>query len=174
MRLADQIDVSKPFALIGVSFGGMCSVEISKRLNPVKTFIISSSKFNNELPLKISLWRKIPVYRFFRDSFYKNAAMLAKNQFGVITEEQQISFRKMLDEAPKNYFNGAIDCIVKWENKIRPENVIHIHGTSDKVLPHSKVIACDYSIKGGTHFMIINQAEEISKIINKELKTLVD
>ena len=174
MRLAEQIDTSRPFVLIGVSFGGMCSVEISKRLKPVKTFIISSSKFNDELPLKISLWRKIPVYRFFSDGFYKNAAMVAKKQFGVITQEQQTSFRKMLDEAPVNYFNGAIDCIVKWENNTRPEHLIHIHGTSDKVLPHSKVIACDYTIKDGTHFMIINKGEEISRIINKEIKMVVE
>jgi hypothetical protein len=44
-----------------------------------------------------------------------------------------------------------------------------VHGTADRVLPHSKVVACDYTIKGGTHFMIINKGEEISEIINKEL-----
>jgi hypothetical protein len=75
----------------------------------------------------------------------------------------------MLDEAPQNYFNGAVDCIVKWKNEVRPENLIHVHGTADRVLPHSKVVACDYTIKGGTHFMIINKGEEISEIINKEL-----
>lgn len=171
MRLAKQIDTTRPFVLVGVSFGGMCSVEISKKLKPLKTFIISSSKFSNELPFKIAFWRTLPFYKFFRDGFYKNAVMIAKKQFGVITQDQKISFRKMLDEAPHNYFNGAVDCIVKWDNDIRPNNLIHIHGTSDKVLPHSKVIACDYTIKGGTHFMIINKAEEISEIINKELKS---
>ncbi|MGZ4117573.1 MAG: alpha/beta hydrolase [Bacteroidia bacterium] len=174
MRLSKQIDASKPFALIGVSFGGMCCVEISKQLKPLKTFIISSSKFKEELPLKISFWRKIPIYRFFRDGFYKNAVMLAKKQFGVITEEQKTNFRKMLDEAPQNYFNGAVDCIVKWENKTRPHNLIHIHGNRDRVLPHRKVVGCDYTIEGGTHFMIINKAEEINKIINAELEKVID
>lgn len=173
MRLAQQIDVSKPFVLVGVSFGGMCCVEISKQLKPIKTFIISSNKFHDELPLKIAFWRTFPFYRFFQDGFYKNAVMLARKQFGVITEEQKNSFRKMLDEAPENYYNGAVDCIVKWRNNIRPENLIHIHGTSDRVLPHSKVVACDYTIEGGTHFMIINKGEEISRIIENELKGVV-
>lgn len=172
MRLSKQVDSSKPFVLVGVSFGGMCCVEISKKLKPLKTFIISSSKFSNELPFKISFWRTLPFYKFFRDGFYKNAVMLAKRQFGVITAEQKISFRKMLDEAPQNYFNGAVDCIVKWKNDIRPANLIHIHGTSDRVLPHNKIVACDYTIKGGTHFMIINKGEEISKIIERELEGL--
>ncbi|OFY90429.1 MAG: hypothetical protein A3K10_02120 [Bacteroidetes bacterium RIFCSPLOWO2_12_FULL_31_6] len=78
----------------------------------------------------------------------------------------------MLDEAPENYFNGAVHCVVKWRNKIRPENLIHIHGTSDRVLPKRKVVGCDYTIKGGTHFMIINKGEEISEIINKELEKI--
>ena len=170
MRLSKQIDSTKPFVLIGVSFGGMCCVEISKQLNPIKTFIISSNKFHNELPLKLSFWRVIPIYRLFRDGFYKNAVMLAKRQFGVVTEEQKINFRKMLDDAPENYYNGAVHCIVKWRNEIRPENLIHIHGTIDKVLPFRKIKGCDYTIKGGTHFMIVNKGEEISEIINKELE----
>lgn len=170
MRLSKQIDTTQPFVLIGVSFGGMCCVEISKKLKPLKTFIISSSKFHTELPFKITFWRMLPLYRLFNDGFFKDAAMIAKKQFGVFTDEQKKSFRRMLDEAPQNYFNGAVDCIVKWKNEIRPENLIHLHGTADRVLPHSKVVACDYSIKGGTHFMIINKAEEISEIINKEVE----
>lgn len=172
LRLSKQIDTSKPFVLIGVSFGGMCSVEISKKLKPLKTFIISSNKFHSELPLKIAFWRVLPIYRLFRDGFYKNAVMLAKRQFGVVTEEQKTNFRKMLDEAPPNYYNGAVHCIVDWRNETRPDHLIHIHGNSDRVLPLRKLKGCDHVIKGGTHFMIINKADEISAIINKELSLL--
>ena len=112
----------------------------------------------------------MPFYLLFRDGFYKNAVMLAKKQFGVITKEQKINFRKMLDTAPKNYYNGAVNCIVNWNSDSYPENLIHIHGTADRVLPYRKVVNCHYTIKDGTHFMIINKADEISKIINEELK----
>ncbi len=173
MRLTKQIDSSKPFVLVGVSFGGMCCVEIAKQLEPLKTFIVSSNKFHDELPLKLTFWRVIPIYRLFRDGFYKNAVMFTKKQFGIVTEEQKINFKKMLDEAPENYFNGAVNCIVKWRNKIRPANLIHIHGNADRVLPHRKLKECDYTIKGGTHFMIVNRGEEISEIINNELKHII-
>lgn len=169
MRLSTQIDTTQPFVLVGVSFGGMCSVEIAKQLQPLRTFIISSNKFHSELPLKLSFWRVIPLYRLFRDGFYKNAVVLAKKQFGIVTQEQMINFRKMLDEAPKDYYSRAVHCIIKWKNETRPENLIHIHGTADRVLPHRKLKGCDFTIKGGSHFMIINKAEEISEIINKEL-----
>lgn len=172
MRLAGQIDTSKPFALIGVSFGGMCATEIAKKLKVEKVFIVSSCKLSSELPRRISILKWFPVYKFFHDGLYKNAVMLARKQFGVITEEQKANFKKMLEIAPANYYNGAVNCIATWKNDSYPETLVHIHGTADKVLPYKRIIKCDHMIKGGTHFMILNRAAEISEIINKELEEL--
>ena len=91
--------------------------------------------------------------------------------FGVTSKEQGERFKQMLNTAPENYFKGAVHCILTWKNQEIPENVIHIHGTKDQVLPHKKIVNCNYWIKEGSHFMIVNRAEEINKIINNELKT---
>ncbi len=170
MRLSEQIDQSKPYCLIGVSFGGMCATEISKKLSPIKTFLVSSSKTINEVPNIIKIWNRLPLYRTLSDKHYINGAMLFKKQFGVNTKEQQERFLEMLQTAPKDYFKGAVHCIVSWKNKEYPKNIIHIHGDRDDVLPHKKIKA-DYIISGGSHFMIINKAEEINDIINKELSS---
>lgn len=171
MRLANQIDTSQPFALIGVSFGGMCCMEIAKKLKPVKAFIVSSSKTRSEVPQKIIMWKRIPMYKYISDSMYKKAAFLLKKQFGVTNEDQAKKFREMLDTAPENYFKGAVHCIMQWNNKECPESIVHIHGTADQVLPHKLIANCDYTIKNGTHFMMISKADEINKIINKELES---
>lgn len=42
-RLALEIDSSNPFYLVGLSFGGMLATEIAKELNPIHTFLISST-----------------------------------------------------------------------------------------------------------------------------------
>ena len=169
LRLAKQIDTSIPFALLGVSFGGMCAVEITKHLHPVKTFVISSCKTKDELPLKLTIWKYLPLYKSLSDDTYKRFALIFKRQFGVNTKEQTEKFKDMLDASPKNYFRGAVHCIMSWKNKIVPENVIHIHGTADKVISKDKVKA-NYLIEGGSHFMIINRAKEINEIIDEELK----
>ncbi len=170
MRLSEQIDTSQPFALIGVSFGGMCSVEIAKKLNPVKTFVVSSNKTRSEVPFKIKMWSNIPLYKKLSDTVYKRSAMFLQKQFGVVNKEHRERFAQMLNSAPENYFKGAVHCILSWKNEEIPENIIHIHGTADQILPYSKILNCDYSIKNGTHFMIINRAQEINKIINEELR----
>jgi pimeloyl-ACP methyl ester carboxylesterase len=168
-RLSEQIDTSQPFALIGVSFGGMNCVEIAKKLNPVKTFIISSCKQSSELPLKITFWRGFSLYRKLSDELYVKGAMIVKKQFGVQSKEQQSKFLEMLKSAPEHYFSGAVHCIMTWRNTIVPPSLIHIHGTKDRVLPLRKIIP-HYKIKGGTHFMVVDKAEEINRIIQEELK----
>jgi len=172
LRLAKIIDTSQPFALIGVSFGGMCCIEIAKQLNPVKTFLVSSSKTRAEVPQKIKIWYRVPLYKKLNDDVYKKAALLVKNLFGVTSKEQGERFEQMLNTAPENYFKGAVHCILSWKNQEIPENIIHIHGTADQVLPIKKIVNCNYKIKDGTHFMIVNRAQEINEIINKELENL--
>ena len=40
-QLSAQIDTTKPFSLVGLSFGGVIAVEMSKFLSPVQTVLIS-------------------------------------------------------------------------------------------------------------------------------------
>lgn len=55
--------------------------------------------------------------------------------------------------------------IVNWKNHEKPNGVI-IHGTNDKMLPLKQ--EAQYKIDGGGHFMIVNRADEISAILEKE------
>jgi pimeloyl-ACP methyl ester carboxylesterase len=173
LRLAEQIDTTQPFALIGMSFGGMCAIEIAKKFKSIKTILISSNKTSAEVPLNISMWAPFPFYKSMNDAFYRGGAIRTKSLFGVKTREQSVLFERMLNAAPENYFAGAIHCIISWTNKEVPENVVHIHGTADLILPYHKIVKCDYPIKDGTHFMIEDRADELSAIINEELKRSV-
>jgi surfactin synthase thioesterase subunit len=172
LRLATQIDTSQPYALMGVSFGGMCAIEIAKQLNPVKTVVISSCKQSAELPFKITFWKKFRLYRHLPDSVFIQGAMIVRKQFGVDSQEQKQRFKEMMLACPKNYFRRAIHCVTHWNNKIIPSNVIHIHGTADKVLPIRK-IKCDYIIENGSHLMVVNKADEINQILNHELASYI-
>jgi len=51
-----------------------------------------------------------------------------------------------------------------WKNANKAEDIIHIHGTSDKIFPIRPIKNCIKITKGG-HFMIVNKSEEISRII---------
>src|SRR6266487_4519719 len=50
LRLADNINRNEPFALVGLSFGGMLATEIAKRYHPAATILISSVPVSTQLP----------------------------------------------------------------------------------------------------------------------------
>lgn len=172
-RLAQQIDTSKPFVLIGVSFGGMCSIEIAKQLSPLKTFLISSSKVRSELPKSLRLLSFLPGHQLFSDAVYLKGARIVKKKLGV-TPGMEKDFEEMLTPPPDGYFSKAVDMIVNWQNEHYPANVFHIHGNADDVLPYKKEVNYDYLVEGGSHMMVVDRGEEISAVINKELEKLVE
>lgn len=163
-RLSAQIDTSKPFMLLGVSFGGMCAVEIAKQLKPLKTILISSSKTYKELhPLLIFL-KFVPIHFLVPDAWYIKLAKLVKGRLGV-TRELEKDFAEIMCHLPENYFRRTVHMVAHWRNTEIPGNVIQIHGDADKVIPFRKALHYDYLIKKGSHLIILDKAEEINKII---------
>ena len=169
-RLSEQIDKTKPFYLIGVSFGGMCCLEITKAFGSIKTILISSAKGQFDLPWYFKILRVIPMHRLLNDNFAKWLALNNKWLFGVKGKEQAALFKDMLAKAPKDYPSRAVNCIVHWRNTVIPKNLIHIHGTKDRIIIFRNV-KYPVPIKNGTHFMVMNNAEEISKLVNEELNS---
>lgn len=169
MRLGKQINTSTPFVLVGVSFGGMCAVEIAKELTPLRTILISSSKTAAELPDELKILKYIPLHFLLSDSLYLKFTMLVTKRLGV-TKELKDEFKAMLTLPPENYFSRTINMILHWKNKTVPPGIIHIHGNADQVLYYKRNIKYDYVIEGGSHFMVVQRAKEISSIIEKELR----
>jgi len=58
-----------------------------------------------------------------------------------------------------------------WENDQKSGNLIKINGDKDKLLPPSYALN-EIIIQGGQHLMIVDEAQQISKIINLELNKL--
>lgn len=168
MRLAEQIDTQYPFSMVGVSFGGMCALEIAKVLNPVKTILISSAKTEDELPFKIKLLRLVPLHKYINDRMYIRLAFINARLLGIRTVEQNDLFKKMLESLPPYYFMRSVNCIAHWKNKEYPSNIYHLHGDKDTLIPYRN-IKNPIRIKGGTHLMVLNRAREINRILSEIL-----
>ena len=168
LRLTDQIDPSKPFALCGVSFGGMCATEIAKVLKPEKLILISSAKKGSEIPLTIRSFRFFPLQKIISsDRFYIRFALLTWRAFGFKGREQYKLFKEMMESMPRGYFAPACNCVISWKNT-EHEKTLHLHGTADLILPFHN-INDPVRVKGGSHVMVLNNAKEVSAIIMNEL-----
>lgn len=150
--------------LLGVSFGGMMSIEISRFKAPEKLFLISSVKSRKELPPVMRAASVFPV-QYFIPSIKRGIFFSLENHFlGAISEEE----RKLSNEFRRNvnprYLRWSVHQVLNWKNISVPGNLVHIHGSTDRMFP-LKYVQADAIVAGGTHFMIMNRADEISKII---------
>jgi pimeloyl-ACP methyl ester carboxylesterase len=165
IRLRKHITGDNP-VIVGVSFGGMLVTEMAKADPSVKAIIISSNKTAIEFPSLYRAGRYVPVYKWVPPTLLKKTALFRSYFFGPKGERQKEIFRKILIDSDTRFTKWAIHSILNWKNTEVPENIIHIHGNADRLLPYRKVKA-DYVIENGTHLMIMNQPEEISTLIKK-------
>ncbi len=152
--------------VIGMSFGGMIATEIAKQFPHILSILVSSVKIKSEFPLAYNLGKYLPIHRWVPGRLQRWFMLHSSRLFGADTEKAKDIYQKIIEKSDVHFNTWALDSIINWKNKIAPSNCIHIHGTSDHIIPHRNVHS-DYEIKGGSHLMIINEAEEISNIINK-------
>ncbi len=165
LGLSSQIDTDKPFSLLGVSFGGMCAVEIAKIHPPQKLILISSAKTSNELIPVLKILRLVPFHKYISDNAYMKLAVIFRRLFGIRSKQETELFSEMLKCVPKDYFKGAVNAIINWKNKDYPKSLLHLHGDRDNIIYYRQIKNC-HKITGGTHLMVVDKAKEISEAIN--------
>jgi pimeloyl-ACP methyl ester carboxylesterase len=170
-RLAAAIDRKEPFALIGLSMGGMIVSEIAQQCKPKVTVLISSIPLASQLPSYFKFAGKIRLHKLIPVSLVKSAA-LAKRLFTTETSEDKIILRNVIKDSNSAFIYWAMDAILNWKNDRSPENYIHIHGTRDEVLPIRFTKPTHIIPKAG-HLMIMNRAPEINKILEQYLQSEV-
>ncbi|HTE28967.1 MAG TPA: alpha/beta hydrolase [Chryseolinea sp.] len=166
-RLTEQIESTRPI-LIGLSFGGLIAIEVAKFIDTEKIILISSAK----------TWRGIPFFYRFpgRLKFHKilPARLLRKRNifsnwfFGIKGARERELLSEILADTEPAFLKWAIDKIVTWRNTQVPENLRHIHGTADRILP-VRYVEADIKVAGGGHFMIADKAKELSDLIRHEI-----
>lgn len=166
-RIKDQITVENP-DIIGLSFGGIVAVEVSKQVKVDKMVLISSAKTRNELNRIQFFWMKLGVYRIIPRFLIQRTFFLTYQYFGAHSPKDKQLLTHLLKDTDARFFRWALRSIAYWDNKVIPERTIQIHGTADRVIT-SRFVHPDYTLKGGGHLMVFNKADTISKIITKYL-----
>lgn len=165
MRLKEQINDANPI-VVGVSFGGMLATEMAKNDDTLKAIIISSNKIKSEFPKHLLAGKFIPLYKWIPASLLKKATLFRRLFFGPKGEKQKQIFHQILNDTDTRFTKWAIHSIMHWDNNTIPKNLVHIHGTADKLLPY-RLVKADFSIQKGTHLMIMNNADEISVLLKQ-------
>ncbi|CEJ69737.1 alpha/beta hydrolase [Chryseobacterium oranimense] len=164
-RMAEKVDDSEPFCLLGYSFGGIMVQEINKLKPAQKVVILGSIKSDKEKSKFIKTGEITKLPRILPVGMFNDKAA---NVYSVV--------RKLFD--PKNprileyfrvrdpyYLKWSVEKVSEWKFEETPE-VIQILGDKDIVFP-IKYSKPDYIIKGGTHLFPATKYKEVSKILKE-------
>lgn len=172
-RLAKQFEDERP-VMLGLSFGGMMSIEISKLVPVSKIILISSIKTSQELPFWMNAAGKAKVYNLLPSRQISSIKALKalrpiQNYFlGAHTSEEKRIANEFRDNVDPIYLKWAIAQVMTWKNTSIPPNLVHLHGSNDHIFPINKIRNARV-IRGGGHFMIMDKAAEVSSLLQELL-----
>jgi len=161
LRLASQIDEKERFGLLGVSFGGLVAIELNKIVNPIFTILISSASKSTDLPRIKSLVKKVNILPLLPNSFLKPPFFIMKYLFGAGNSKL---LKEIINDTDPEFLRWAIGEIINWNYTDDTNNLHLIHGSKDRLIPIKN--KSSLVIDNGAHFMIVDNASQISKIVN--------
>ena len=159
-------DFDENSVIIGMSLGGIIATELSKKIKFRRVVLISTVKHKSELPLLIRAAKKFNIH--IPPILIKSSIKPISIFLGVTNSDGADYIHKMINDANEEHIIWAQRAAAKWENRLIPDNYIHIHGTNDEIFPF-KYIKPTHKIEGGTHYMIMDRAGEISEIIKNNI-----
>jgi pimeloyl-ACP methyl ester carboxylesterase len=156
-RIAADIPGKENVIVIGLSFGGMVAAEIARQLPCKKVILISSAKDGSEIPRLYKLAGKIGLLKIMN--------LVSNKLFSTRATEDKMLVQSMIQKADTSFLNWAVNTIVKLKSKPSPANLVHIHGTNDRILPYKNINAT-HTIKGGKHLMLVNNSAELQQYLD--------
>ena len=166
-RILDQITTKKP-TLIGLSFGGLIAVEVAKQIDTEKVVLIASAKTKKEIPFYYRFAGQIGLHKILPTRLLKSSNFITNWFFGTSSTFDKQLLKQILIDTDSTFLKWAIDKVVRWKNQTQLNNIFHIHGSSDKILPLS-FVKCNVTIKGGGHLLTLNKSDELNKLLRPQL-----
>jgi pimeloyl-ACP methyl ester carboxylesterase len=166
LRLKEETGIPDDAVIVGLSFGGMLSTEIAKVFPQANVILLSSSKTGAEIPPLYKTGKYLPLYKWSPAPLQKFFMRNYEGMFGITSKRGKEIYQKLIAQSDIGFNKWAVWALLHWDNTEIPANVVHIHGTSDKIL-HYKNVRCDITIPNGGHLMVMEQAVEMSVILKK-------
>ncbi len=167
-RMADRVDDSEPFALLGYSFGGLIVQEIDKIKSAEKVVIMGSIKSDKEKSRFIKFGEMSRITKYLPQSMFnvKSAAIysVARN----IVDPKNPKLMEYFTVRDQYYLKWGIEKVSDWKFEENPK-VIQILGSKDIVFP-VKYSKPDYVVQNGTHLFPATKPKQVSKILNEIFK----
>ncbi len=167
-KMADRIDDSQPFYLLGYSFGGIMVQEIDQLKPAEKVVILGSIKSDKEKSrlIKWGEFTNLPKYLPVK-MFNTNSAIM----YGLLRKifnPRNPHLMTYFTVRDSYYLKWSIEKIAAWKFKDNGKT-IQILADNDVVFP-IKYSHPQYVVKGASHLFPLTKHKEVSEILAKIFK----
>jgi len=169
LRLKLEYNIPDDAFIAGLSFGGMLAAEIAKAYPSLHAILISSAKTKDEFPPFYKMGRYVSLHNWTTAKLQRWFMLNIKKLFGLKTPAYINVYEELIKNSDTEFNKWAVTALLRWKNTTIPQNIVHVHGTHDRILPY-KYVKCHYTIKQGGHLMVMEQAATMSKM----LKDIID
>ncbi len=164
-RMADRIDDSEPFCLLGYSFGGIMVQEIDKIKPAKKIVILGSIKSDREKSRFIRMGEITRVPKYLPENIFTEKSTLAYTFIRKLFDPKNPKLMEYFNVRDPYYLKWCIEKITNWKFQENPK-VIQILADRDIVFP-IKNSKPDYIIENATHLFPATKHREVSDILSK-------
>lgn len=164
-RMADRVDDSEPFYLLGYSFGGVVVQEINKLRPAKKTVILASIKSHHEKSRFIKLGERTGIPKYLPERIFTTKSALVYSFLRKFFDPKNPKLMQYFNVREPYYLKWCVEKMSDWKSDEDPD-VIQILGDRDIVFP-IKYSKPDYIIKNGTHLFPATKPRETSDILAK-------
>src|SRR5262249_43234122 len=134
---------------------------------PKQLIIISSLSSCNELPWYFKWAGRVGLHKAITPAIYKQATIL--NRFmGAGDREMKAIVYNYVHNIDPEFIRWSLNVIVNWAHTERLQNLVHIHGSNDHLLP-CKYVNANYVVEDGGHLMVMNKADDVNRILREVL-----
>lgn len=167
-RMAQSIPADGPCVILGVSFGGIMSLEIARHRPVEKIVLLSSIKNSKEKPFYYNLIRKLKIHRLPDQLIYRHRSGIVKKFLNTETPYEKQLVKEYLQKQDLTFTKWAVNAILQWEYHTAPTELVHIHGAKDWPFP-IRFLQPTHLIPNAGHFMVLNRAAIINQILTEVL-----
>ncbi|MBA5630438.1 alpha/beta hydrolase [Moheibacter lacus] len=167
-RMAEKVDTTEDFVLMGLSFGGIIVQEMNRFLHPKLNILISTVKSRNELPGFMKMSAHTQLHKLIPNHFFDSNKRVSYAMIRKFYDAKMPELDEFFEFRDPKYLHWAINEIVNWKNTVEMKNYVHYHGNKDVVFPFSKIQNA-VEIDGGTHLMVMQKAKKLNELIKEKL-----
>lgn len=165
LRIAENIDDSQPFSLLGYSFGGIMVQEIDKIKPAEKIVILGSIKSDKEKSRFIKVGEVTRIPKYLPENIFTEKSALGYSFIRKLFDPNSSRIMEYFNVRNPYYLKWSIEKIAAWKFEENPK-VIQILADKDIVFP-IKYSKPNYVIENGTHLFPATKPREVSTILQE-------